>query len=724
MVSLTDRSVQATAPSPWPTFAVTAIATYITTLDLSVVNVAFAEIASSFPTASRGHVSWVVTAYSILFGSLLVVSGRVADRIGRKRVFLVGGAGFLLGSFLCAIAPGLGWLIAGRTVQGAGGALLTPASLGLLLAAFPANKRTQMIALNGAIGALGVASGPTLGAVLISAGGWRWAFWVNLPICAVALVLGRRALAETTPQREARPDYVGAALVTVAVAALVLGISEGERWGWNSVGVLTSFALAVALGAAFVVRSRRHPEPMLPAELFAERSFTIANIASFAFGAAFSAMVLNNVLFLRTIWDYSVLRAGLFSVLAPLTVAVVSTQAGKLARRVGFRPLLVAGPLFFLAGEVGAATLLSVDRRAVDRLVAARGAHWHRRRSDHAHARRHLGVASRPHPLRPRRRSEQHVPPGRRLGRCGAGRRRAVDQRRHRRLPSRVVVGRIRRTHRRDHLAAPTGPSGPARMSLAAVSLENCGPNRTMAELPESWTALQGVHGGFVAGLAVRAAQLTLDDPTRALRAATIGFLRGTRVGPCQFDVEVLRLGRALAACAVRVSQDDADVCVARLHFSPPWDGLSFSDVVAPLDAAPPDCVPFEGNGLVRHFTSVDAYLDPATTMFSGAGQARLRAWVRPKGGDVVDAPWLTMLGDYLPPAVFARTEGPSRAVSVEYAVQLHTSALPLHLADGERLTLQAHAFHAAEGFAVEDGHIWAPDGTLLATCRQTRLAG
>lgn len=363
MVSLTglvtrNQGARTEAASPWPTFAVAAIATYITTLDLSVVNVAFAEIASSFPTASRGGVSWVVTAYSILFGSLLVVAGRVADRIGRKRVFLVGSAGFLVGSFLCAAAPGLGWLVAGRTVQGAGGALLTPASLGLLLAAFPPERRTQMIALNGAIGALGVASGPTLGATLISAGGWRWAFWVNIPICLVAFVLGARSLRESEPQRETRPDYLGALLVTVAVAALVLGISEGQTWGWDSARVLGCFAAAVALGAAFVLRSRRHPEPMLPPELFAEPSFRLANLASLAFGAAFAAMVLNNVLFLRTIWDYSVLRAGLFSVLAPLTVAVVSTQAGKLAKRVGFRPLLVAGPLFFVTGQVAAATLL------------------------------------------------------------------------------------------------------------------------------------------------------------------------------------------------------------------------------------------------------------------------------------------------------------------------------------------------------------------------------
>lgn len=261
-------------------------------------------------------------------------------------------------------------------------------------------------------------------------------------------------------------------------------------------------------------------------------------------------------------------------------------------------------------------------------------------------------------------------------------------------------------------------------MSLAAAELRPSGPGRYEVELPDTWSSLQGVHGGFVAGLAVRAAQLALDDPSRSLRAATVGFLRGSTVGPCQLDVDVLRNGRALAACAVRASQNGKDICVVRLHLSPAWDGSVFSDAIPPVLTLPLDAIPLDGGGLVRHFGNVDAHLDATTAVFSGSGRALLRAWARPKRGDVVDAAWLTMLGDYLPPAVFARNTGPSRAVSIEYAIQLHTSALPFDLDDGEHLTMQVHAFHAAEGFAVEDGIIWAPDGTLLATTRQTCLAG
>ncbi len=344
------------------TFAVCAAATYITTLDLSVVNVAFVEIARSFPSVSRSGVAWVVTAYAIVFGSLLVIAGRLADRVGRRRVFLAGTAVFLVGSAICAVAPSLGLLVAGRVVQGVGGAALLPSALGLLLGAYPAEQRTQIVALNGGVGALGVASGPTLGAFMVASAGWRAAFWINVPICLVVLLWGRRFVRESARQPGPLPDLLGAAAVTIGVAALVLGISEGQRWGWADPRTLAVFAASAALLGLVVRRCRRHAEPVLAPELFREPTFTLANAASFTFGAAFAAMALNNVLFLRTIWGYSVVRAGWFSVLAPVTVALVSAVAGRLAPRFGFRPVLVVGPLLFAATEIACALLL--DERA------------------------------------------------------------------------------------------------------------------------------------------------------------------------------------------------------------------------------------------------------------------------------------------------------------------------------------------------------------------------
>ena len=347
--------------NPWPTFVVCALASYITTLDLSVVNVAFTDIAKSFPTVTRGQLSWVVTGYAITFGAFLVFAGQTADRIGRKRVFLLGVSMFLLGSVICAASKTLGILIAGRVVQGTGGALLLPASTGLLLGAFGIEKRTQVIAWTGGIGALGVASGPTVGAFMVDWLGWRSAFWINLPVCLIALGLGVKALRETDRQSGPNPDAIGATMLVLGVGSLVLGISEGRSWGWASGRVLGLFALSAALLAGVVIKSRSHPAPALPIELFQEKMFSVANAGSLVFGAGFSAMALNNVLFLRSIWQYSVVRAGWFSVLSPLTVAAVASLAGRLLKRTGFQRMMFIGPILFAISQVGLALLLNAN---------------------------------------------------------------------------------------------------------------------------------------------------------------------------------------------------------------------------------------------------------------------------------------------------------------------------------------------------------------------------
>ena len=345
--------------SPWVVFAIAATGGYITTLDLSIVNVAFAEIAKTYSSASRADLSWIVTIYNIMFASLLIVGGRTADRWGRRNVFMWGAAVFGAGSVMCAVAPSLPLLIVGRGVQGLGGAFLTPATLGLLLGAFSPERRTQTVSLWGGVTALGVASGPTLGALLISQFGWRSAFWINVPVILIVIAAGRLLLVESPRERSVgRPDYLGAVMITIALAALALGISESERWGLGDVRTIGSIGFAVALVPAFIRRQARHPEPIVDLSLFRFRSFAVANVATMLFFVAFSAFVLNNVLFLRTVWGYSVLRAGLASCLSPLTVAVVSGFAGHLATKRGFRPLLLGGPVLFATGIAGERFLL------------------------------------------------------------------------------------------------------------------------------------------------------------------------------------------------------------------------------------------------------------------------------------------------------------------------------------------------------------------------------
>jgi EmrB/QacA subfamily drug resistance transporter len=360
MGAQTTRETQGVGvANPWPTFVICAMAQYIVMLDMSAVTVAFADIEREFISTERSTIAWVVTAYSILFGSLLAVSGRIADRVGRRRVFLAGATVFLAGSLLSTLSPNLAVLIAGRGLQGMGAALITPASIGLLLATFPSERRSQIISWSGGIGALGVASGPALGALLITGFGWRAAFWLNIGVCVMALVLGRRVLRETAADDSSRPDVPGAVILTVAVAACVLALTQIRTWGLSDGRLITAIVVAVISAVVVIRRSRTHPDPMLPPELFRERVFSAANGGSFLFGIAFAAMSLNNVLFLRNIWEYSVLRAGLFSVLAPTMVAVVSMFVSRLITRFGFRTMLIFGPLGFAAMEITYALVLT-----------------------------------------------------------------------------------------------------------------------------------------------------------------------------------------------------------------------------------------------------------------------------------------------------------------------------------------------------------------------------
>lgn len=331
---------------------VVSAAVFMASLDMFVVNIAFPDIQRDFAGSTLSGLSWVLNAYTIVFAALLVPFGRVADIVGRKRVFTGGLLLFVAASALCALAPSVDTLVASRVLQAVGGAALLPTSLAILLDAFPPEKRAAAIGVWAAIGGVAAAAGPPIGGLLVEAS-WRWVFLINLPVGLVAAWYAQRTLTESRdPDRTTWPDALGAALLTAAVALLSLGLVQGPDWGWGDERVVGSFvASAVGLGI-FLWRSTRHPAPVLELSILRVRSFAAAGTAIMLFSTAFGAMLLAGVLFLTSVWDYSVLQAGIAFAPGPATAAIFAVPSGRLAGRIGQRALATAGATVFGLGAL------------------------------------------------------------------------------------------------------------------------------------------------------------------------------------------------------------------------------------------------------------------------------------------------------------------------------------------------------------------------------------
>ncbi|HET7762779.1 MAG TPA: MFS transporter [Phycicoccus sp.] len=319
---------------------------FLAFLDATIVNVAFPSIRESFPTVSISGLSWVLNAYNIVFAAFLIVFGRLTDLLGRRRSFVGGVAVFTVASVLCGLAPTVPLLVAARVVQALGAAALVPASLALVIAAFPGERRSHAIGLWGASAAVAAGLGPPIGGALTQLGGWRWAFLVNLPFGIAALVAGRRQLVESrAPGRRMVPDLVGAATLAASLALLNLGIIKGSDWGWTSLAVVGSFVVAALLLGGFVVSSRRHRSPLIDPTLLRLRSFDVGSLASVVAGFGFFAYLLTNILWLQYVWGYDVLHAGLALVPGAVVAALVASRLGPLADRYGYRWFVVPGAL-------------------------------------------------------------------------------------------------------------------------------------------------------------------------------------------------------------------------------------------------------------------------------------------------------------------------------------------------------------------------------------------
>lgn len=338
--------------NPWAAVAVTTLVFFLVVIDVSAVNVAFPSIRDDFdvPESTLG---WVISGYNITVASLLLVAGRYADSLGRKRLFIPGVAIFTIGSMLSAIAPSAGFLIAARVVQGIGGAIISPTAIAVVLPAFPPNKRATVIGLTGATGALGAVVGPALGAFLTDAWSWRGIFWINVPISAIVLMLAPRLLQESkNANATGRVDLVGVPIGTLGVGLVMFSIVRAESWGLADTRVIATLLVGAAMIPLLIRRSRTHPEPLIELDLFRLRSFSSTNAALAFYSMAFTSGFLANSLLLQELWGQSLRTTGLALVASPMLAAMISPFAGRFADRIGHRWILAAGSTACASGYV------------------------------------------------------------------------------------------------------------------------------------------------------------------------------------------------------------------------------------------------------------------------------------------------------------------------------------------------------------------------------------
>ena len=324
----------------------------LASLDLFIVNVALPQIGADFRLrgGDLADLSWVLNAYAIVYAAFLVLFGRLAERYRRERGFLLGVAIFVAASAACAAATSLPSLVAFRVLQALGAALLTPTSLGLILATFAPERRSGAVRTWTAVGGLSAAAGPVVGGLLVAAS-WRWVFLVNVPVGLLALMVGWRRLPIVAGQPVPRPDLVSSLLITVGVGAFVLGLVKGGSWGWGdgrTLAALGTGAVALSLFGGLTARSRN---PLIDRALFRLRPFTGASAVAVFFSAAFGAMLLSRVLWAQDVWHWSALQTGLAIAPGPLMVPLFSfLVAGRLTARLGPAPVIAAGSTIFAAG--------------------------------------------------------------------------------------------------------------------------------------------------------------------------------------------------------------------------------------------------------------------------------------------------------------------------------------------------------------------------------------
>jgi EmrB/QacA subfamily drug resistance transporter len=318
-------------------------------LDSTIANVATRKIGEEF-NAGFGALQWVQNGYLLPLASLILLGGSLGDRLGRRRVFLIGVAWFAGASLLCAVAPNIEILIAARALQGVGGALLTPGSLAIISASFAPDDRAAAVGAWSGLGGVATAIGPFLGGWLVQDVSWRWAFAINLPFAVAVIFLGMKYVPETRAvNRATRLDIPGTLLVAGGLGALTYGTTTAGSSGWHATAMIIT-AVGLGLLAGFVIVERDEKQPLVPLGLFANRAFSGANIMTFMTYGALGAVLFVLVLHLQISAGYGALAAGIATLPITILMMLLSARSGALAARIGPRLQMIAGPLICAAG--------------------------------------------------------------------------------------------------------------------------------------------------------------------------------------------------------------------------------------------------------------------------------------------------------------------------------------------------------------------------------------
>ncbi len=342
----------ASARRKWLALALLCTVQFMVVLDIAIVNVALPSIQTDLGF-SQENLQWVISAYALLFGGFLLLGGRAADLLGRRRIFLVGLVVFTVASLLSGLAWSEGALIGARAVQGLGAAIISPAALSILMTTFAQGKeRNTALGAWGAVGAFGAVAGVLLGGVLTDLLSWQWIFFVNVPVGLAALAITPLLISESRDANVRSFDVPGAVLVTSGLVVLVYAITQANDYGWGSAATIGLFAASVALIAGFLGWEARSKDPLMPFSIFRLRTLVGANVAALILGTAMFGMFLMLTLYMQQVLGYSPLRTGVGYLAVAATAIVWSALAAQLVTRIGVKPVLVVGMTALTAGLV------------------------------------------------------------------------------------------------------------------------------------------------------------------------------------------------------------------------------------------------------------------------------------------------------------------------------------------------------------------------------------